>query len=405
MTKQKYPQSSSRLFHRAVKPRFLFNTNLLRKAAGICGLLFLLLCGILFFRYVKLQIEELRSLRFSRVLENSFPKDILSRSYTSGDVYTLLIVTEEFRNNRTVIQGFSLIRLDMESHHADILTIHPDLSVPLQYIPGIFVDNLSMTTSKVRDLTVIGDLQSNPIPFPYLYYQLEELYALQIDGYVLFSPAVEQKIGVLSLLKNPEDVGKDAKRFRSWSEEWTEYWAMYIRNLSLFQIWRNRDIVPQIESDMSVGDVYAFARDFSALPEKSVSTHVVSDDEIMKVIDEKGAQVSLVSVSAIDSLLEALSQDKRIDREQARVEIFNGTEISGWGSRYERWVKHLGAEVIRVKNAPLQIGGTVIYVTDLEKYAYTVERISTLWDDVKIVEGRPNFVTTGDIIIVLGVDF
>jgi len=92
-------------------------------------------------------------------------------------------------------------------------------------------------------------------------------------------------------------------------------------------------------------------------------------------------------------------------REQARIEILNGTSTAGFGARYERWIRHLGGDVIRVKNAPSTTEKSVIYVTDADEYGYTVGRIAGLWEEVEIREGRPDFITTGDVIIVLGMDF
>ena len=362
---------------------------------------------ILFFfvRFVRSQVQELQNLSFSSPNQDGLRDDLHSVSYSSGDVFTLLIITEERVNDRDVIGGFILIRVDMTSHSAALMSIHPELAIPLQYVPGMPVTALNLTTAKIRDLSVIGDLQIEPVPLAYPFYQLQELFAVPIDGYVVFPPGVAENIGPLSGKDAPSTSVAGLKDYQEWGEAWEDYWSGYLRSLSVMKIWMNRGIVPEIESNMNVVDVYTFARDFASLPEESVETLVPPTDAVVKMIDERGEQVNGIQISAVDSMLEGLGRDNRMDREQARIEIFNGTDVDGWGGRYERWVKHLGGEVIRVKNAPQQRDGTVIYVTDQEEYAYTVSRISSLWENVELVEGRPDFITTGDIIVLLGVDF
>jgi hypothetical protein len=45
-------------------------------------------------------------------------------------------------------------------------------------------------------------------------------------------------------------------------------------------------------------------------------------------------------------------------------------------------------------------------VTDRDEFRYTLDKIIGLWgNDLNIIEGRPDFITTGDIIVVLGLDF
>jgi hypothetical protein len=395
--------------HASIRNRYIMPVQVPRRISKriILSLCVLLFAAFLFVvaRFVRYQLQELGSLSFSTINQETLPENIHDVSYSSDEVFSVLLVSEEVLHERAVTQGFAIIRLDMASHKADVITLHPDLSIPLQYVPGLPADSLNLSISKVRDLSVIGDLQVEPIPFAYLYYQLQELYALPIDGYVVFPEDIAEQVGVFAGVGSPADAVDGHKGYEEWSEEWANYWTGFFRSVSLFKIWMHRDLVPGIDSNMDVVDLYTFVHDFAALPEKSVAVHVLSDAMVEKTIDERGEQVSVVSISSIDAVLSELGKDDRMDREQARIEIFNGTEISGWGSRYERWVKHLGGDVIRVKNAPQQSHGTVIFVTDRDEYAYTVDRISSLWDHVTITEGRPDFITTGDIIIVLGVDF
>lgn len=356
-------------------------------------------------RWIDNQIESLKTLRFSHNIEDTFAQGLPTVNYSPEKVFTLLVVTETKNNQKIVTYGFVLIRIDMTTKKADIMTIHPDIAVPLQYIPGFAVDTLNLSTSRIKDLRLIGDLQTNPAPFPFFFNQVEELFALSIDGYIVFPADVSDQAGAIAGMESPFSVHAKPVSYDEWSSAWVSYWNEYFRSLSLVNVWLNRDLVGRIESNLSVVDVFSIARDLSSLPEDSVRTHIIPDSSYSKVIDERGETIKVITLERIDAMLSDFAEDERMGREQARVEVFNGTDINGWGSRNERWIKHVGAEVIRVKNAPLQAGKTKIYVVEPEKYPYTLERISSLFDEVEVIEGRPDFVTTGDLIVLLGVDF
>ena len=250
-------------------------------------------------------------------------------------------------------------------------------------------------------------MQNPPIPLAYAVYQLEELFALSIDGYILFPSSMHESVGNLSIGVSPEDRVRDAEEvgYEAWSRDWSQYWVDYLDGVSIVKVWVNRSKMSSIESNMNVVDVYNLARDLSDLSDEERDILSVRDEDISEIVDERGEMVNFVDTAAVDAALEELHRDNRIDREQARVEILNGTNIDGLGSRYERWVTHLGGDVIRVKNAPGKQQNSVLYVTNKEEYGYTLDRISSLFSEAEIVEGRPDFITTGDIVIVIGMDF
>ena len=96
--------------------------------------------------------------------------------------------------------------------------------------------------------------------------------------------------------------------------------------------------------------------------------------------------------------------------EQAQIEIYNATGITGLGTRLGRWLGNLGLLIVRTENAPLLVSedcrGNMIYVVDKAKYNDSVGEVVDIiterfGNEVNLVYNRPEFVATGDIIVVL----
>lgn len=409
------PWKSSSKLNRSEKKSRMEGTVVSRMRSIVTSkalILFILLLGgsaIIYFGYkfIEQQQRELEQIVFSTELQSGMKEEDLVSDYGGDEVFTLLILDEAPVENKHVIEGLTVVRFDPVSKGADVFSVHPELFMNLQRIPGASVSSLDLTVSRMKDLMIIGDLQNPPIPLAYAVYQVEELLALSIDGYILFPASMHDTVGKLSFGEIPEERVGDVEDlgFEKWSTQWSEYWVEYLSNISLIKVWVNRSSLSSIESNMNVVDLYSFSKDFSGLTEDEVQVLAVEDSDIEEIVDERGDMVSFVGTTAIDGALENIHRDERIDREQARIEILNGTNVDGLGSRYERWIVHIGGDVIRVKNAPGKQQKSFIYVTDPEEYEYTLDRIGTLWDGVEVIEGRPDFITTGDIVIVLGMDF
>ncbi len=97
--------------------------------------------------------------------------------------------------------------------------------------------------------------------------------------------------------------------------------------------------------------------------------------------------------------------DRELERERVRVEIYNGSGMSGYASQYARRIRNSGCEVVRYDNAPVQQEKTQFYVPKPDEFKYSLEVIFELFPgSYEIVQGRPSFMTTGDVVIILGKD-
>lgn len=121
-----------------------------------------------------------------------------------------------------------------------------------------------------------------------------------------------------------------------------------------------------------------------------------------------GREVSVINYLEVDSRLENVVlnlKGREIEKEQVKVEIFNASDITGLAGRYYRKFENSGLEVVRYENAPNQIDKTTVYIPNINRYKNSFELLKKLIVvDIDIVEGRPDFMTTGDIIVILGKD-
>ncbi len=97
--------------------------------------------------------------------------------------------------------------------------------------------------------------------------------------------------------------------------------------------------------------------------------------------------------------------DRELEKERVRVEVYNGSGMSGYASQYARKIRNTGCEVVRFDNAPNEQEKTQFYVPKKDEFSKSLNVIFELFPGTyEIVEGRPSFMTTGDIVIILGKD-
>jgi len=369
--------------------------------------LYIIVVGILLslLRFLFLQAEELSQLKFATDMQYGIKECDLSVDYDPDSVFTLLILSDFGIDDKLTLDGAALVQLDYNSPEVRIISMHPDIYFRPYNYEEVLSSSYGVTLVRVRDLMVLGHLQTPPVSLAYAFYQLQEFLAIPIDGYVYISGDADEVSG-LGIGYPPSEAVSGTKEYGQWSREWSEYWIDNLDSISVLNIWSSREDIPRIESNMSAVELYEFIKAFQRVNGENIDLIPLSQDNLAEVVDERGKTVSFLSEVAVDEVLKDFTGDVRMDREQARVEIFNGSSVNGLGNRYRRWIDHIGGDVIRVENAPGVWETSVIYVTDLEEFEYTVGNIVSLWTDgVEIIEGRPDFVTTGDVIVVLGIDF
>jgi anionic cell wall polymer biosynthesis LytR-Cps2A-Psr (LCP) family protein len=122
------------------------------------------------------------------------------------------------------------------------------------------------------------------------------------------------------------------------------------------------------------------------------------------VPQEDGTLIPIIE--RIDKDVSEIFFNFEVQKEQARIEVLNGTEVSGLGTLIARWISNTGGKVINVSNSREKYTQTTIYVENLEQYGNTILEIKSVFKGKAVVleESFP-YRHTGDIVIVIGQDF
>lgn len=119
------------------------------------------------------------------------------------------------------------------------------------------------------------------------------------------------------------------------------------------------------------------------------------------VVSEEGFYYT--NTDKIDRTLREVFGIRSVEREQARVEVFNATAVNGRGARVSRKLKNLGYDVIRVGNTSIKEQENIIYVSEEEEFKNSINMAKKIFKgDLRVENELPKFVSTGDIVIIIG---
>lgn len=121
-----------------------------------------------------------------------------------------------------------------------------------------------------------------------------------------------------------------------------------------------------------------------------------------------GEEINVLNTPEFDSQLRAYLAkvvDRELENERVRIEVYNGSELTGVASSLGRKVVNTCCDVVRYGNAPDLLEKTKVYLSDSKKFLKAFDVVKDILPvEFEVVEGRPEFMTTGDIVIILGAD-
>ena len=325
-----------------------------------------------------------------------------------------------------------------------VLLAHYDPSSQSFQIIGLpvktyYYDDLEERWLRLSDVYAVGQLRTPEQGMMYLRNVVEDALALNLDGYVAadFSAmtALVDTLGKL-VVQNEEGFSDDdlgVKGFRETfdqgvlrlSAEEALAYTMADDGGYLSQVNRFYSVLSAAANSYSKPLAY---RAFSAF--EDVNNHVYSNlsgdsiREILALVEQQNALVlstytptDIVSSREInDSILTTFDQEKfdkfvvsifenqEILKEQARIEMYNGTSTGGLASKYSRRVRNFGGDVIRISNKSGDYESTIIFAPDSTKFPKTISRLGAIFPNAQVIEDYPHFTVTGDITILLAED-
>lgn len=113
-------------------------------------------------------------------------------------------------------------------------------------------------------------------------------------------------------------------------------------------------------------------------------------------------------IESIDSDLSTILMNTEIVKEQARIEVLNGSGIRGLANSRSRWITNSGGRVIYLGNSPESEKVTKVYVNKdkKEKLSKTISEIEKIFNEkIEYPEEEYKYKHLGDIVIIIGEEY
>lgn len=134
----------------------------------------------------------------------------------------------------------------------------------------------------------------------------------------------------------------------------------------------------------------AYSRTRSALPQKKFGVY----DSYLPIYD------------SIDNDLSTILLNTNLLKEQAKIEVLNGSSVRGLAQIRSRWITNSGGRVIHFGNNPKSETTTKIYVEEPDKFPDTLKELEKIFNGkIEYPEQEYKYKHVGDIVIVIGEDY
>ena len=294
------------------------------------------------------------------------------------------IKTDMLSEESSLVNTFFVFQEDEKIVNMELITYSSDQKRLLRIkIPtDMYVTEESVDDFPVSSINSVGEFLEYGSGKEYTIKYMSDLLGMKIDNYVWLinsSKTVDEFRSKLSVMSILFDFGY-SKELRG-----NVYSNLPILNLIKEINFINQAISNYQYEEMNISDCCIENIVISSQHQEPIFKVGKFDEELSKYIDE------LVS--------------KDVERERVNVEVYNGSNVSGLASEYARKVRHTGCRILRFDNAPNIYEKSVIYVPEANAYTNSLSLIrDVVGENVEVRYERPTFITTGDIIILLGTD-
>ncbi len=379
----------------------------MKRKFNIKRLLFFLLV-IAVVAYVVYAYIGYRNIKSEDVLRNSNSSFYLL-SKQKDELDKTLIVFEKEYNGKDMI---SMAYLYSENREKGVSV--------LTYIPG-WVEFAEVkddfgSSIPVSSFRFAGDFLQEGRGYEYAIWQFEQLLGSNIDSYIWISSEAftvfSERLGESSgdvlyaqYYSNGFDVNQDAFFLNSFVSK------MGVLNLTISS-YKFKDDEAVIYSSLStLGNTVAKLKQIHSST-MSTKPYLIDLSNSRYLSQQESSNAvgitSYINTTEYDNVWKEFAMsmvDRQLERERVRVEVYNGSGMSGYAGQYARRIRNSGCEVVRFDNAPQLQPKTQFYVPKPESFKYSLEVIFELFPgSYEVIEGRPSFMTTGDIVIILGKD-
>jgi hypothetical protein len=291
----------------------------------------------------------------------------------------------------------------------------------LVYLPGrIYFSGLEGefgSPISISSLRYAGDFLQEGRGVDYTLWQLSNILGFRVDNYIwLSTEAYESMIGIYGDQEAPKEKDRLLYENLTGEEPSDSFFGLHtfssnVSNFKTFlKVGRVSELNEQIYSNLSFIQVLQNFRNFTKRVEGSqtYTLDISRPSFSIEKFSDGGGVVRDINIPEYDRTLRRYLKemiDRNLEQERVRIEVYNATDIAGRALIYSRKIQNAGCDVVRFGNSPGNYEKTKLYVSDREEFKNSLKVVSdVLMDRFEILEERPSFMTTGDIVIILGED-
>ena len=331
-------------------------------------------------------------------------------SQTKDDTNTTLVVLESGNDQAKKISEAYLFLTNKNKEESILI-----------YIPGwIYYGGLEEdfgNSVAVSSFRYAGDFLQEGRGIEYSIWQIGQMLGIKVDNYIWFSPdSVKSYSSIYGDTSGVEDKLREYYKV-SGEDALNDPFFKLSTMSSRYSVLKNMLGISKLiglskfgSSNLSFTEYLDF---FANLNNTVSSTETYGIDLSFfrystEDLSSSGGQIRYINTTEFDNVYRGLIAkiiDRSLEKERVRVEIYNGSGVAGAAKQFGRKIENAGCDVVRYENAPTTIDRTVLYIADEVSFANSLKVVSeVLSGSYDLVKGRPDFMTTGDIVVVLGQD-
>ena len=223
---------------------------------------------------------------------------------------------------------------------------------------------------------------------------LEVANTTYLEGEMLYSSDVLEYLDADAVSSN--------EKMQRWADFVKSFFKQQSSWVNIGKILANIDeVLSIVETDLSKAELLSLIG--SVVNMRQLTVNYTNTLDTFSIGGTK--PVNVVNVTSLDSQIQALFVDPDVAKEQARIEVYNATPVSGLASKFRRYIKNYGGNVIRAGNFPDALEQTILYVPKPDPYLKNIELLKTLTrGKVQVVTDEYPYNHTAELVLVIGSD-
>lgn len=318
--------------------------------------------------------------------------DIKTLELKENNFRMLFLVLDKVDDDRSFINELYISQVDYDNNSLKLVAL-PEIARITPSDGGSAVP--------IRNLYNLGAQNDPRKDISYAVSEIENYFGIRIDRYFIFTN--NGNGSDYDLVRIPEGDTNINQDLNTRTERFVDYLKLKLKEeQGFFSFVKEYNTSQGIKSNLSSDEAKKFV-DLVRQNDLKTSFDIFGEQELEEKTDEFG-NFEIINKELSDEKIRNYFESVDIKKEQARIEVYNASGARLLGNKWSRVFKNSSLDVTRVGTAK-EADTTKIYASS-PNMVYNLNRVkSVLKLDIEVVENeKPEFVTTGDIIVVIGKD-